>query len=104
MKKKLEFFLSSLILGNPKILIYASSVIAFLAFTFIVAASGITIFRLSAELDSGWASIIVSIFVSMSFNLISFGVIFFYLSRILNQVRARPRYVIDEIKSIKQND
>ena len=104
MKKKLEFFLSSLILGNPKILIYASSVIAFLAFTFIVAASGITIFRLSAELDSGWASIIVSIFVSMSFNLISFGVIFFYLSRILNQVRVRPRYIIDEIKSIKKND
>ena len=103
-KKKLEFFLSSLILGNPKILIYVSSVIAFLAFILIVAASAITIFRLSAELDPGWASIIVSIFISMSFNLISFGVIFFYLSRILNQVRVRPRYIIDEIKSIKKND
>ena len=103
-KKKLEFFLSSLILGNPKILIYVSSVIAFLAFILIVAASAITIFRLSAELDPGWASIIVSIFISMSFNLISFGVIFFYLSKILNQVRVRPRYIIDEIKSIKKND
>lgn len=102
--KKLEFFLSTVILSNPKALIYATSIISLLTFIFILLALGITIFRLSSELSAGWASIIVSIFVLMSINLISFGVIFFYLSRILNQVRIRPRYVIDEVKTIKEEN
>lgn len=50
---------------------------------------------------SGWTSLIVTIFFSTGLILLNLGVFGVYLSRMNDQVRSRPTYLIGEAKNLK---
>lgn len=56
------------------------------------------------EVVPGWASTIISITFLGGVQLLSLGIIGEYISRIINNVRNRPLYVVDEMKAVKEDD
>jgi glycosyltransferase involved in cell wall biosynthesis len=67
-----------------------------------LAAVAIVIRWYTFGLREGWASVIVLILGSAGFILLTLGVLGLYIGAILEQVRGRPLYLIDEIKDSKQ--
>jgi len=56
----------------------------------------IIIGKLSGNVSvSGWASIMVILFFLLSLNMMMVGIIGEYLWRVLDQLRDRPKYVVD---------
>ena len=46
--------------------------------------------------DSGWTSVICSIWMIGGIQLLSLGVIGEYIGKIYNETKARPRFIIEE--------
>ncbi len=54
------------------------------------------IIKIIGHADSGWASIICSIWMIGGIQLLSLGVIGEYIGKIYNETKARPRFIIEE--------
>jgi dolichol-phosphate mannosyltransferase len=53
--------------------------------------------KLSGEMSSGVPSILIAIAFFSGLNIASIGVVALYISRIYDQVKGRPRYIISEV-------
>jgi polyisoprenyl-phosphate glycosyltransferase len=73
--------------------IFVGSCLALLA---LMAIPVIFLLRLLIEFQTGWASLLVSIFFSTGLILIGIGVQGLYIGKIFQQVKNNPLYVIDE--------
>ena len=62
--------------------------VAMLIYTIIV--------KIIGRADSGWASIVCSIWMIGGIQLLSLGIIGEYIGKIYNETKARPRYIIEE--------
>lgn len=83
--------------GRPLVLICVSglsitliSILAFLAV--------IILYLVGIKFLTGWLSVVLSIWLLGGLNLLSVGVIGLYLSKIFNQVKNRPKYIIKSIE------
>ena len=54
------------------------------------------IIKITGHADSGWASIICSIWMIGGIQLLSLGIIGEYVGKIYNETKSRPRYIIEE--------
>lgn len=54
------------------------------------------IIKITGHADSGWASVICSIWMIGGIQLLSLGVIGEYVGKIYNETKARPRYITEE--------
>ena len=54
------------------------------------------IIKIIGHADSGWASIICSIWMIGGIQLLSLGIIGEYIGKIYNETKARPRFIIEE--------
>ncbi len=54
------------------------------------------IIKITGHADSGWASIICSIWMIGGIQLLSLGIIGEYIGKIYNETKSRPRYIIEE--------
>ena len=54
------------------------------------------IIKFTGHADSGWASLICSIWMIGGIQLLSLGIIGEYIGKIYNETKARPRYIIEE--------
>ncbi len=54
------------------------------------------IIKILGQADSGWASLICSIWMIGGIQLLSLGVIGEYIGKIYNETKARPRFIIEE--------
>ena len=68
---------------------------SFFGFLAILIISGLRIF--SALAIPGWASTLVAIFFMGGVQLICVGLLGEYISRIYDEVRGRPQYIVDEV-------
>lgn len=55
------------------------------------------IIKITGHADSGWASIICSIWMIGGIQLLSLGIIGEYIGKIYNETKSRPRYITEEI-------
>ena len=53
----------------------------------------------SGEALEGFTTVIMLILIIGSLIMVSLGIIGYYLSRIYEEIKARPRYIVDEIVS-----
>ena len=65
------------------------------AFSLIMLIYSIVI-KITGHADSGWASLICSIWMIGGIQLLSVGIIGEYIGKIYNETKARPRYIIEE--------
>lgn len=65
------------------------------AFSLIMLIYSIVI-KITGHADSGWASLICSIWMIGGIQLLSLGIIGEYIGKIYNETKARPRYIIEE--------
>ena len=65
------------------------------AFSLIMLIYSIVI-KFTGHADSGWASLICSIWMIGGIQLLSLGIIGEYIGKIYNETKARPRYIIQE--------
>lgn len=72
--------------------IYVGFIIAFIAFI-----AGVIIISLyfTSGLMNGWTSLIVTLFFALGIILISIGIVGIYIGKIFEQVKDRPKYLID---------
>ena len=54
------------------------------------------VIKITGHADSGWASIICSIWMIGGIQLLSLGIIGEYIGKIYNETKSRPRYIIEE--------
>ena len=57
-----------------------------------------------SPLLSGWATLVILVFVFGSIQLIVLGIVGEYLYKMFNEVKGRPSYIVSETKNIKEND
>ncbi|MDI6731801.1 MAG: glycosyltransferase family 2 protein, partial [Candidatus Margulisbacteria bacterium] len=77
-----------------KLSIYLGLIIAFFSFVYIVYALYIRLF--TAQAIAGWTSVLVAVLFIGGIQLISLGIIGEYLSRVFDETKQRPLYIIDE--------
>lgn len=76
-----------------KLTSYAGFVIAALS---VMAGIGIVIGYFFYKLQTGWSSIIISIFFSTGLILMSIGIAGIYIGKIFEQVKGRPLYIVEK--------
>lgn len=76
-----------------KLTSYLGFIIALLSF---LAGIGIVIGHLYYKLQTGWPSIIVSVFFSTGLILMCMGILGVYIGKIFEQVKDRPLYIIEK--------
>lgn len=54
------------------------------------------VIKITGHADSGWASLICSIWMIGGIQLLSLGIIGEYIGKIYNETKARPRYIVEE--------
>lgn len=98
LKKMISFAVDGVTSFSVKPLIYIS-VIGFLCVLASVLAIGYILYHalvLHATLETGWASLIVSIWFLGGVQLLSLGVVGIYVGKTYIEVKERPRYNIEE--------
>ena len=74
---------------------YLGFVVSFISLAYIAYVVGLKVF--TDELVPGWTSVIVAVLFIGGVQLISLGIIGEYISRIYDEVRQRPLYLIDDL-------
>ncbi|MBC99011.1 MAG: glycosyltransferase [Halobacteriovoraceae bacterium] len=97
LKKMMSLAVSGLTSFSTKpliIAIYLGFFVSIVSFLYLFYALFIKVFNMGA--DSGWTSIIGSILLLGGVQLISLGIIGQYISKIYDEVRGRPNFIISE--------
>jgi putative glycosyltransferase len=97
-KKRLQFAFNSLIAFSSKPLVIISVIGAIISFISLLALVLVVVNKLcNTSYQSGWVSIIVSIWFVGGLILTSVGIIGIYLAKVFNQIKNRPLYIIKKI-------
>ena len=72
-------------------------------FSFVIALYALYSYFIRQATVPGWASIMITVTFLGGAQLLSLGILGEYISRIINNVRKRPQYVIDQ-QSTKHDD
>ena len=67
-----------------------------IAFSSMIAGAFIVISYLVNGFQSGWASLIITLFLSLGIILVSIGIVGLYIGKIFEQVKNRPMYIFEE--------
>lgn len=76
--------------------------VGFSLFAFIIAIWTVLEFFLDKSLPSGWTTLVVLLLLFSGIQLIVLGIIGLYIGGIFEEVKGRPRYIINEIVSYKK--
>jgi dolichol-phosphate mannosyltransferase len=77
-----------------KLSIYLGFIIAFFSFIYILYA--LYVYFFTSQAIAGWTSVLVAVLFIGGIQLISLGIIGEYLSRVFDETKQRPLYIIDE--------
>lgn len=97
-KKRFDHALNALISFSSKPLVFISIlgfIVTFISFLFIVYILFQKLYIVNYE--AGWSSLILSIWFVGGVLMISIGVLGLYISKIFNQVKNRPKYIIRKV-------
>ena len=97
LNKKIKMATTIVTSTSSKPLVYifilgcSASLIGVALLLYLVASSA-----MSQDTPSGWTSLITSIWLIGGLNIFSLGIVGLYLSKVFNEVKGRPRYLIDK--------
>jgi putative glycosyltransferase len=98
-KKRMKLAVNSITAFSSKPLVYIGLFgISVTIVSFIAAAVSIVLKLFFIDYQSGWISIILSIWLVGGLILSSIGVVGIYLAKVFNQVKQRPLYVVRKIE------
>ncbi|MFM2048283.1 MAG: hypothetical protein RI955_831 [Bacteroidota bacterium] len=98
-KKRLQFAFNSLVAFSSKPLVVISVIGSVISFLSMLGLCFIALNKLFNFINyqSGWASIIISIWFVGGLILTSVGIIGIYLAKVFNQIKNRPLYIVKKI-------
>ena len=85
--------------GRSPLLVFAGSLVCVAALLAVLYLLSVFVQKLLGFTVEGWATIMVAMLFLGSVQLICLGILGEYLGRIFNEVKPRPMYVVEEVRS-----